>query len=111
MITEPFARDSADKNKAQDLVRIELLVPRYCVENPTTQRLRERRDHTEIELRVIGLLAHLAERFGYQYGPELLHPLLQSMDDDCEEFAVAMLEEELRDLRPIDVQPQIPNAA
>ncbi len=111
MFTETALNDAQCESNAQDLVRIELIVPRYGLENRTITQLREQANHSEQELRVIGLLDYLAERLGYHYGPELLHPLLQSMDDDCEEFAVTMLIEELQDLRGPDSYQRMYNAA
>ncbi|MEM6618692.1 MAG: hypothetical protein AAF631_05255 [Pseudomonadota bacterium] len=85
---------------ANDLVRLTLTLPREEVENETVERLRQDRIgflernvfHGDIldyepELRLIGLLSFLINRYGYKYGSDIIDDLYHSYEqwDLCED--------------------------
>ncbi|GLP88641.1 hypothetical protein [Tritonibacter mobilis] len=100
MFTETSEYDAQAKDAVHDLVRLNLLLPRSCLENGTVEMLREAGNHTEEQLRIIGLVEHLVEQHGYLYGAGLIHTLHYSMDfaGNDEEVALKAIDEAVQDL-------------
>lgn len=109
MITDTLNCDVQGKNTAQDLVHLKLVVARKSVENGTVERLRKAGKLDEEELRVIGLVDHLVEKYGYLYGAGLIYALHYSMDyaGNDEEAPLKAIDEAVQSLidafsRPYD---------
>lgn len=113
MFTETSRYDAQSKDNIQDLVRLNLTLPRCCLENDTVDRLRKAGRLSEEELRVMGLVEHLVERHGYLYGAGLIHALHYSMDfaGDGEELPLKAIDETVQELIQAFSQPYVPEAA
>lgn len=108
MFTETSEYDAQAKDAVHDLVRLNLLLPRSSLENGTVEMLREAGNHTEEQLRVIGLVEYLVERHGHLYGVDLVQALHISMDFAGVEQALHVLEKGMQDLIELYSQPYEP---
>lgn len=111
MFTNTSQFDAQGSDSVQDLVHLNLVVPRRCVENGTVDRLRKAGKLCEEELRIIGLVEHLVERHGYLYGAGLINALHYSMDfaGNDEEAPLKAIDEAVQGLidafsRPYDAE-------
>lgn len=111
MFTDTSEYDAQGKDVVQDLVRLNLVLPRSCLENDTVDMLRKAGRHSEEELRVIGLVEHLVERHGHRYGAGLVYALHFSMDFDGEGTPLKALEEVVQELIEAYSRPYVPDAA
>lgn len=113
MFTETSLYDAQGKDNIQDLVSLNLVVPRSCLENDTVDRLRKAGRLSEEKLRVIGLVEHLVERHGYLYGEGLIYALHFSMDfeGDGEEVPLKALHEAVQELIEEYSRPYVPETA
>lgn len=113
MFTETSLYDAKGEDKIQDLVRLNLVIPRSCLENGTVDRLRKAGRLSEEKLRVIGLVEHLVERHGYLYGADLIYALHFSMDfeGEGEEVPLKTLHEAVQELIDAYSRPYVPEAA
>ncbi|MGH1369479.1 MAG: hypothetical protein ACRBCL_12780 [Maritimibacter sp.] len=113
MFTNTSQYDIQSKDSIHDLVQVNLVVPRNCVENDTVDRLRKAGRLSEEDLRVIGLVEHLVERHGYLYGGGLIHALHYSMDfaSNDEEIALKAIDETVQALIDAFSHPYEPEVA
>lgn len=111
MFTDTSEYDAQGKDVVQDLVRLNLVLPRSCLENETVDMLRKAGRHSEEELRMIGLVEHLVERHGHHYGAGLIYALHFSMDFADHENSLNALKNEVQELIDLYSQPYVPEAA
>ncbi|WP_417241396.1 hypothetical protein [Celeribacter sp.] len=113
MHTDTSQYDAQGDDNIQDLVRIDIILPRSCLENHIVERLRSAGNHSEEELRMIGLVEHLVERHGHLYRGDLLYPLHYSMDceGEFEELPLKVLHEAVQELIEVYSRPYVPEVA
>jgi enoyl-CoA hydratase/carnithine racemase len=111
MFTDTSEYDAQGKDVVQDLVRLNLVLPRSCLENGTIDMLREAGRHSEEELRMIGLVEHLVERHGHHYGAGLIYALHFSMDIADHENSLGALMNQVQELIEAYSRPYVPDAA
>lgn len=113
MFTNTSQYDAQGRDNVQDLVHLNLVVPRCSVENGTVDRLRKAGKLSEEELRIVGLVEHLVEKHGYLYGAGLIHALHYSMDfaGNDEEVALKAIDEAVQELIGAFSQPYMPEVA